>query len=58
MVLYWFIPINDTFLMVFEIIGVNSYLILIFLQRMGSSDSNAEIILKLKVVGFHKSVKG
>jgi hypothetical protein len=44
--------------MVFEIIGVNSYLILIFLQRMGSSDSNAEIILKLKVVGFHKSVKG
>jgi hypothetical protein len=40
MVLYWFIiPINDRFFMVFEIIGINSYLILIFFQRMGSGDS-------------------
>jgi hypothetical protein len=38
MVLYWFIPINDRFFMVVEIIGINSYLILIFFQRMGSGD--------------------
>jgi hypothetical protein len=39
MVLYWFIPINDNFYIVFEIIRINSYLILIFFQTMGSSDS-------------------
>jgi hypothetical protein len=39
MVLYWFIPINDTFFMGFEIIGINSFFILIFFHRMGSGES-------------------
>jgi len=33
--------------MVFEIIGINNYLILIFFQRMGSDDSQM-----LKLMGF------
>jgi hypothetical protein len=39
MVLYWFIPINDKFFMVFEMVGIDSFSILIFFQRMGSGDS-------------------
>ncbi len=43
---YRFIPINDKFFMVFEIIGINNYLVLIFFQIMGCGDSQMPKLFK------------